>query len=37
MRPSTAASAKKNIKDLARTLWLVVEMGDKMQTLKLLQ
>ena len=30
-------ASKKNLKDLARRLWLAVEIGDKMTTLKLLQ
>ena len=29
-------ASKKNLKDLARRLWLAVEVGDKMTTLKLL-
>lgn len=31
------ASSKKNLRDLARKLWLAVEVGDKLATLKILQ
>lgn len=33
VRPSTAISKKNIIKDQARSLWLCVEVGDKLQTL----
>lgn len=31
------ASSKKNLRDVARKLWLAVEVGDKLATLKILQ
>ena len=30
------ASSKKNLRDIARKLWLAVEIGDKLATLKIL-
>jgi hypothetical protein len=31
------ASSKKNLRDIARKLWLAVEVGDKLGALKILQ
>lgn len=31
------ASSKKSLRDIARKLWLAVEIGDKLATLKILQ